>query len=468
MKEPKLNIPVLFQKLDEFATEDTRFIKVKIWLMHIGENFNGSYFDKEVVEKAIPSLANTPILGFIEENSQGDDDFSDHRRVMHRDKDGNWHFKYLGQAYGVIPETNNAKFEHRLCDDGVTREFLTVEGLLWTKWKEPIDIMNRDIIKSESMEIHDDYEGYFDENDNLFHFTKFKFFGACILGLDVLPAMQNATVELYSLSNITKEIQEKMEEYKLYQQNKGGQGMDKKLELIAKYSKSKEDIEAMGINLEEISFEDLEAKLKEVVKSDDTDDSNDDTSNTNADDNSKDSDTDDNTNSDNSDNNDDNKDDGANVDDNADNGDNSDDGADDGSDDPVNEDYQKLYEELKEEYDKLQENYTALKEEVEGLREFKNTKLAQERKEAEDALFEQYKELDGIDEYEAIKAKASEFATIEDLEKEIALIFVRNKAKLNFSKANNSEKNNSNRFNFDNDEPKTTKYGDLFERYGNK
>ncbi|MFE6350965.1 hypothetical protein ACFVL3_20130, partial [Bacillus velezensis] len=75
-------VPLLFQSLDSFETEDTRFLKVKIWLMHLGENLNGSYFNKEAVQAAIPSLANTPILSYIEENSDGDIDFSDHRMVL--------------------------------------------------------------------------------------------------------------------------------------------------------------------------------------------------------------------------------------------------------------------------------------------------------------------------------------------------------------------------------------------------
>jgi hypothetical protein len=30
---------------------------------------------------------------------------------------------------------------------------LTVEGLIWTKWDEPVDILNRDLFKAQSMEL---------------------------------------------------------------------------------------------------------------------------------------------------------------------------------------------------------------------------------------------------------------------------------------------------------------------------
>ena len=138
----------MFQKLQQYDIEnlDTRFLKVKIWIMHLGENYNGSYFDKEVVTDAIPSLANTPILCFIEEDENGNKDFSDHRMELVIE-DNKIKQKYLGSAIGLIPETNNAQFEKRICDDGVEREFLTVEGLIWTKWDEPLEIFEKNNIK---------------------------------------------------------------------------------------------------------------------------------------------------------------------------------------------------------------------------------------------------------------------------------------------------------------------------------
>lgn len=265
-------VPVLFQKLNiyENEAEDTRFLKVKIWLMHTGENLNGSYFDKPVVEDAVPSLANTPILAYVEDNSEGDTDFSDHRMVLVKE-DGKFQIKYIGQAIGVIPTDNNAQFEMRVCDDGVEREFLTCEGLVWAKWDDPIDILNRDLTVSQSMELHDDLTGEW-QDDNLFHFTSFKFFGACALGKDYLPAMRSATIETqFSYDNMFKEIQNKMEQFKhiFNLSNEGGkQIVNEKLELLSKYSLTEESLKEKNINLEDFSVEELETKLQEITKSD--------------------------------------------------------------------------------------------------------------------------------------------------------------------------------------------------------
>lgn len=211
MNKNKYSIPVIFEKVQNTEDKDTRFTKVKIWLMHLGENFNGSCFDKKVVDKAIPTLSYIPIVGFIEENSLKEDDFSDHRYVITKDNNGKKE-KYIGVSCGVITSSddNNAHYEERLCDDGQTRTFLVVEGLIWNMFEDSSNIMNRDLIKSHSMELWGDdnsVDGYEDEN-NIFHFTKFSFRAACILGKDYEPAMMNSTIEVqFTMKDFVKNIQ---------------------------------------------------------------------------------------------------------------------------------------------------------------------------------------------------------------------------------------------------------------------
>lgn len=203
--------PIKFQTVED-ENVDTRFTKVKIWLMHTNENLNGSYFDKSDVEAAFPTLANVPILGYIEVNNSGEQDYSDHRNVIEK-KNKQWTITYKCSAYGVIPQDNNAHFESKMCSDGIEREFVVCDGLLWNKWDTPIEIMERDGEKSQSMELHDDYEGYFDEN-NVFHFTKFSFFGALILGKDFEPGMHDASIQVqFSIDDVLSEIKTQLYEY---------------------------------------------------------------------------------------------------------------------------------------------------------------------------------------------------------------------------------------------------------------
>jgi hypothetical protein len=399
-------IPVIFQKLDDY---DSRFMRVKIWLMHLEQNYNGSYFSKEVVEKAIPSLADTPILGYIEVN-RDEPDFSDHRMRITIEKD-NVEYEYLGQAFGTIPQDNNAKFETRVGDDGIERTYLTVEGILWRKWNTPIEIMNRDGIKSQSMELHDDYKGKWDES-GLFHFEDFKFFGACILGEGVMPAMNSASVEVknftaFDMEAFQKEVQEKLEEFKVvfskYQspngddinKNKEGEVMNEKLvELLAKFSLTEEVLQEKEFKLEDYSTEEeLEAKISQIAEE---------IAQTNH----------------------------SNVCEKCGQAECS------GHEDEEPKTYTEVeynemvskYDELLEKFNTLSDNFDvlnsananleALTQEVTELREFKSSTLAAQREAEETELFERFSEQLTEEEIGAVKEKSSSLS-IEDIEKEL-------------------------------------------------
>lgn len=261
------NIPVTFQKVSQF---DNRFVQVKIFLMHLGLNYNGSVFTKESVERALPSLKNTPILGYVDENAIGQKDYAGHEMELVVE-DGDYKFKYLGSAFGVIPETNNARWETKRGDDGQEREYLVVDGLMWSKFDDAMGILDRDQIKGQSMELHDDYDGEFDEEGN-FVFNKFSFYGACILGDGVQPAMQRATVErVFSADMLNQEVNKMMEEFKLnygsFENKEVKEGNEVTFEeMLEKFGVTAEQLTEKGINAEEYSMEELEAKIKEAFE----------------------------------------------------------------------------------------------------------------------------------------------------------------------------------------------------------
>lgn len=213
IKKSVLSFPITFEKVDEVENTDNRFTKIKCWLMHTGENYNKSEFSHEVIEKAIPTLSYIPVVGFIEDNKLGEKDFSDHRYIITKD-DGKIKRKYMGSAYGVIlsSEDNNAHFENKICNDGIEREFIVADGIMWNFLEDSSEIINRDIIKDHSIELDEDsIEGYEDEESGIFHFTKFSFRAACILGGDAQPAMEGSTVEVqFTMSDFVKSIQSEL------------------------------------------------------------------------------------------------------------------------------------------------------------------------------------------------------------------------------------------------------------------
>ena len=211
MNKDRLSLPICFEINNEVFNADERFIHVTIDVLHTGLNFNGSIFDKEIVDENIDTIKNTPILGFISEDNYNGKDFNGHEYIITKtDKDGVTR-KYIGSAYGVVPESCNPRWITKMCDDGQEREFLQVDGLLWTKFKDSAEIMLRDIEKPHSMELFpDNIEGYEDDDGN-FVFTGFSFDGCCILGTTKEPAMINSTVEVqFTMSDFVKSIQSEL------------------------------------------------------------------------------------------------------------------------------------------------------------------------------------------------------------------------------------------------------------------
>ena len=221
MSEVIRKIPVSFEKIKDYQVKDTRFTKVKIFVLHTGLNLNNSIFTKESVEDAIPSIFNTAILGFIEENDNGDSDFSNHRTGLEI-KNDKIKVTYKGHAYGVIPESCNPRWEDKVCEDGITRTFLVVDGLLWNKFEDSKEIYDRDLYKDQSMELSEEYSGSFD-NDGHFVFEKFYFDGCCALSNGVQPAMKGASIEVnFALD----EIKSKLEQFNSFFNNQSSNDVD--------------------------------------------------------------------------------------------------------------------------------------------------------------------------------------------------------------------------------------------------
>ena len=208
MKDKNISIPISFSVNKEVSDKDNRFISVTIDVLHTGLNFNKSIFSKEVVNANIDTIKNTPILGFITEVFDDDKDFKGHEYVITKDENGIKR-KYIGEAFGVIPESCNPRWITKETDSGVEREFLQVDGILWTKFQDATDIMLNDIEKPQSMELYPyDIDGYEDDDGN-FVFSKFSFDGCCILGSLKEPAMENAKIEVvnFAMSDFVKSIQ---------------------------------------------------------------------------------------------------------------------------------------------------------------------------------------------------------------------------------------------------------------------
>ena len=72
----------------ETADYSDNLVKCRIRVMHDKENFNGSSFTLNSINKAKESLKNIPILAYIKENINGEKDFDEHNIDISLDFDG--------------------------------------------------------------------------------------------------------------------------------------------------------------------------------------------------------------------------------------------------------------------------------------------------------------------------------------------------------------------------------------------
>ena len=218
MTQSIYSLPIYFSVKNEISHKDERFLEVEIDVLHEGLNLNKSIFSKDVVNKNIDTIKNTPILGFIRELPDGENDFKGHEYIITKTDRNGLTRKYIGSAFGLIPESCDAHWISKISEDGQERDYLRVNGLLWTKFTDSIDIMMRDIDKPHSMELFpNNIDGYEDEDGN-FVFTSFSFDGCCILGStdDIQPAMISSNIKVkdfevqFTMSDFVRSIQNEL------------------------------------------------------------------------------------------------------------------------------------------------------------------------------------------------------------------------------------------------------------------
>lgn len=184
-------------KIESFSqTENPNLLKVKIKVMHDGENKNGTKFSLDSIKVAEETIKNTPILAYILDDGS---DFDEHNMKLKKE-DGEYKLVYVEKPIGVIPTDTEITYETD--DEGKT--YFTVTGYVWARYSnEGYDIIQNSESKGVSMEI-EILDGEMDEKDNLYDIKEFNFLGVTVLGDHVEPAMYDTKLEKYSLSKSYK------------------------------------------------------------------------------------------------------------------------------------------------------------------------------------------------------------------------------------------------------------------------
>ena len=109
------------------------FASGNLKVMYTGENPNGTNFSKEVIEAALPTIRNVPIVAHYdaEENEIGSHDME-----VVADKEGNLRLRNLTEPCGVVPESAEATFTVENDDNGVAHEYLNISPVILWKRQE--------------------------------------------------------------------------------------------------------------------------------------------------------------------------------------------------------------------------------------------------------------------------------------------------------------------------------------------
>ena len=202
-------------KLALYSREDNgNLMKVKLYVMSDGKNYNGSSFTLESMMDAQETVKNTPILAYLVQDEDGNViDFDGHNMETSivEGEDG-YELKtiYLEQAIGVIPESCNPRYEEV---DG--KNFFVVDGWIWKTYSNgAYKLIEDNEFMNVSMEI-DVCDGQYNDKTNAYEINKYTYNGVTILGSAVLPAIAGSKIMKYSssevdnktmLENIYKEI----------------------------------------------------------------------------------------------------------------------------------------------------------------------------------------------------------------------------------------------------------------------
>lgn len=246
----KFTLPIqMYTKNDTVELDNTNFHKVKITIMHTGENFNGSVFSEESIRCSLNTLANIPILGFVETKDYGSRDFKGHEidYDVFEDENGNIKLRqyYKEVPIGVIPESNEYFMEEI---DGEV--YLGCYGYIWKNYSnDAYDILLEDRDKEVSMEILIKECSY--DRKNRCNINKFEFLGVTVLGADTPGAMGNKCELTLDFSTDT----EQQSEYALFSD---------KVVKLNNYLKGKESVSEVSEEIKDVIVEFEEEDKEEV------------------------------------------------------------------------------------------------------------------------------------------------------------------------------------------------------------
>lgn len=271
----KLNIKCDFSTsaISDIQDINSSFAKGRLKVMYLGANRNKTYFSREAVRRALPSLRNVPVV--CNWNYE-DGIIGGHDMDVIQDSKGSVRLMNLTDPCGVVPDHAKFSFVTEVSEGGVEHEYLVIDDVIL--WKRQ-DVFNH---------IKNDLDGKVDHSMEVNIFEKavnaegqvdirnFEFTALCLLERDE-PCFQGSELELYSANNNAERFRAKFEEMlneleqttpvntstednnNNFSVEGGDTDLEEKIQLLAKYNLKAEDLD---FAIEDVTVEELEEKLK--------------------------------------------------------------------------------------------------------------------------------------------------------------------------------------------------------------
>lgn len=251
-------------------------LKLKLKVCHTDVNRNGSHISQENMEKAMPTLKYRPILAYIHELKDGTKDFYAHNMEIVENEDGETEINYIEKQVGCFT-ADEPWLEY---DEEKDKDYVMAYAVIPEGYTEAADIIRRKNGTKVSCELVINELSY-NAKEKYLDLTDFYFAGTTLLGVDedgneIGEGMLGARADIsdFCHKEPTFNYQEKLIETlerlnftleslnkeKIVEDKGGERDMDKFNELLAKYSKTAEEI---SFDVEGLSDEELEAKFEE-------------------------------------------------------------------------------------------------------------------------------------------------------------------------------------------------------------
>lgn len=169
-------------RFSNFQVLNPDFTRCKCNVMYVGRNRNRSDITQEALDKFIErkGYANIPVIGHIR-NGQNGNYMGSHDRKIEISNEG---IKEINEcvAYGVVPVDANPRFEKIIGNDGIEKDYFTLDLILWSHYFPEImeTKYSDEIYFNQSMEISINSAEV--DKDNYLVIHDFSMQGLCLLG----------------------------------------------------------------------------------------------------------------------------------------------------------------------------------------------------------------------------------------------------------------------------------------------